>query len=542
MAGNPFYRVFAPAALLLMAPSCGSSPGSPPPAPEVSTAAVPSATPASPADERAGPSHHDGATNLGETDVDCGGSIADANGPAPRCATGKRCLGAADCRDGVCEPSSGTCAPPTSHDGVKNGDESDVDCGGSMTGAPRCPAGKGCAVGDDCVAQGCNDLGRCAAGRSCVRKYGGRTCGPGEDDAQHEDCCTRIASPAGPNGPFAVDKYLVTAGRMRAFLDAVDGKVRDYVSANKPAWWKDEWTIYLPNAWDTTGLPPGEHVNVWSAYAQVGGGIMVDEPGDQGCWIGDGYGHPTFYVPRQPHTKNGRTVGGAEQIYGDTYDRWLSQDQLDVRAMNCASTLMFAAFCAYDGGELMSVAEYDYIYDVDGTGTVSTYPWGERGPGIAEAGGYADVGGIWTLIGPATSPAYASPQPCPACQDDLVSWSYNYESPATPATPIAARDQANLVPPPGRFPKGASRSLDGTARGRVEDIAGLLIETTRTLEGSSSIVMTFGNEDPSDDRTVQMDMATWRGGSWEGHAISRTWNGFRVATKYGKMGARCVYR
>jgi hypothetical protein len=57
-------------------------------------------------------------------------------------------------------PSEGTAPPgPVAHepeqscgDGVKNRDETDVDCGGSCTG---CAAGKACVTADDCAAQYC---------------------------------------------------------------------------------------------------------------------------------------------------------------------------------------------------------------------------------------------------------------------------------------------------------------------------------------------------------------------------------------------------
>jgi hypothetical protein len=57
-----------------------------------------------------------------------------------------------DCRNGRCQP-------PTCADGVRNGSESDVDCGGTC---PRCPDGKSCAGRADCLSARC-DAGRCQA-------------------------------------------------------------------------------------------------------------------------------------------------------------------------------------------------------------------------------------------------------------------------------------------------------------------------------------------------------------------------------------------
>jgi hypothetical protein len=50
-------------------------------------------------------------------------------------------------------------SPPraTCNDGIKNGDESDVDCGGRC---PRCATGKSCTSRNDCVSASC-PLGTC---------------------------------------------------------------------------------------------------------------------------------------------------------------------------------------------------------------------------------------------------------------------------------------------------------------------------------------------------------------------------------------------
>ncbi len=83
----------------------------------------------------------DMALNGNESDVDCGGSCS-------KCINGKKCNGAADCVSGSCAV---TCQPSCS-DGVMNQDESDVDCGGSCG---PCNVGQGCATANDCVSGAC---------------------------------------------------------------------------------------------------------------------------------------------------------------------------------------------------------------------------------------------------------------------------------------------------------------------------------------------------------------------------------------------------
>lgn len=97
----------------------------------------------------------DGAQNQDETDVDCGGATCDG------CGVGARCAAPGDCRSGLCG-SDGRCeaAPGTCADGVENQDETDVDCGG--TTCDPCGIGQRCSGGSDCTTGNC-DSGTCAA-------------------------------------------------------------------------------------------------------------------------------------------------------------------------------------------------------------------------------------------------------------------------------------------------------------------------------------------------------------------------------------------
>ncbi|MFO0664499.1 MAG: hypothetical protein U0174_11140 [Polyangiaceae bacterium] len=477
----------------------------------------------------------DGVKNGDETDVDCGGSVS------PKCADGKKCSVGTDCTSLVC--TGNVCQVPTYTDGVKNGTETDVDCGGSGSPAQGCATAQSCVVQTDCKSQGCNDLGKCAEGRSCIALHGGRTCGAGEfgaPGAQHEDCCTTVGMPNAPGGPIRMGKYLVTAGRMRAFLESINGKVRDYVTNNPPADWNPAWTQYLPNSWDgrelvggTYQVPAGEHPNIYSTYAQVGGAVMEDLPVDQGCFIGGSYGHPTFLVPDGVHMKDGRSTNGAAQIYGETYPRWMTQANLDQRPLNCTPYTLFAAFCAWDGGRVATEAQLNYAYDDDGTGAVSNYPWGAT----PQAGGYFTVNGAWTKIGPATTGF--SNVPCPTCDDTRINWRFNYQQIVPPAGQ-GGRDQSYFISAPGRFPLGASRVFNNDPKQRIQDISGLGIAITSTLLTTTTHTLTFGNADPSDDRTVTMQNVRWVGGSWEGHPVRGTYT-YGALVKYGKAMARCVY-
>jgi hypothetical protein len=91
------------------------------------------------------PSCSDGDRNGDETDIDCGGSCGG-------CGTGLECNTASDCTSGVC--ASGTCSGPTCTDGAQNGDETAIDCGGSCPA--DCAINDGCGGDDDCQSGHCS--------------------------------------------------------------------------------------------------------------------------------------------------------------------------------------------------------------------------------------------------------------------------------------------------------------------------------------------------------------------------------------------------
>jgi hypothetical protein len=87
----------------------------------------------------------DGIKDGTETDIDCGG------GQCRACNNRQHCSVGSDCTSGTC--SVGTCVDPTCTDGKQDGSESDVDCGGPKC-AP-CVGGQGCFTGTDCASGVC---------------------------------------------------------------------------------------------------------------------------------------------------------------------------------------------------------------------------------------------------------------------------------------------------------------------------------------------------------------------------------------------------
>ncbi|NOU29952.1 MAG: hypothetical protein HOO96_18765 [Polyangiaceae bacterium] len=325
-----------------------------------------------------------------ETGVDCGGPSA------PPCAVGIGCLVGTDCDSLVCGAGK-TCSAPTGSDGQKNGDESGVDCGGTTTGAPRCAAGVSCKVHADCASNGCSYTKKCATSPSCTEHFGGDTCGAGE--AATENCCSTISITRPGNITTKLGKFNVTAGRMRTFIERVNGNVRGVVTGN-PKWpaGLNPYITYLPT-------------NMTEALAQLG-----PDPQD---WE---WPQPADNLPRNPWAARGcqNDNGGARTFYqaGGTDTNRYPKDILDQKTLNCVTKIMLQAFCIWDGGNLPMGAEYQWAWRGAGN---NRWPWG------------------------------AAPEPPTADfgPSDYVTHRYNYSYPA-----LVGNDASTYVPAPGRKPLG----------------------------------------------------------------------------------------
>lgn len=382
-----------------------------------------------------------------ESDVDCG-SGAPTN--APKCAEGKDCAGLADCESGVCSPNK-TCARATVDDGVKNGTETDIDCGGEgapaceegracleardcdsrfCTGdvceprkpgrkdgdetdidcggtvAPKCDWERSCVVDADCTSNACSSAKRCLTGPSCRVTDGGQTCGPNGD----ADCCRSLpvtSYPQQDGKTVYLDKYEITAGRMRAFVDAVTEAegvpdIKSYIAARRPARWNLAWEAILPSNTGlgdqpgvtftvTTPTPsemaplsgylyPGQDVNrkVRTQSWDVASGTYTIYPG-----IAQTFGEPHFLPEHEgnaaTHALNcsneegsygfgtywqpTSTLKAISSNAGSVSGKAFPQATMDRQALNCTTLAMFAAFCAWDGGELVAEEVMQHVLD-----------------------------------------------------------------------------------------------------------------------------------------------------------------------------------
>jgi FG-GAP-like repeat len=87
-----------------------------------------------------------------ETDIDCGGMTCGT------CEIGQSCLADSDCEESTCE--RGTCTPLPCVNGVRDMAETDTDCGGGT--CRKCAGGNRCQTATDCVNGMCvMPAGRC---------------------------------------------------------------------------------------------------------------------------------------------------------------------------------------------------------------------------------------------------------------------------------------------------------------------------------------------------------------------------------------------
>ncbi len=138
-----------------------------------------------------------------ESDVDCGGSCTS------RCANGKACISNPDCRSVYCV--SSVCRAGNCTDSYLNQDESDVDCGGSCS--RKCEIGSKCKKGTDCETALCAESlcvaeGPCSntrldegetdvdCGGLCVAVKN-KKCALNQKCLENSDCKAGVCGPAG---------------------------------------------------------------------------------------------------------------------------------------------------------------------------------------------------------------------------------------------------------------------------------------------------------------------------------------------------------
>ena len=311
------------------------------------------------------------------------------------------CVGQA-CVGGVCV---GVCVP-----GARR-------CSGN--GVQTCDASGqwGATVGCLSTAPSCAG-GVCGQPPSCVGGATGQAdCGP----TSSESCCTSLPVPGGTVqldsthaatvSDYKLDKYEITVGRFRKFVDAVVAG----------------WT-------PTAGSGKHRHLNSGNGLSNGSGGY---EPGWDVAW---------------------NTNLATTKVTWDTnlscdlpYLSWTSAPGAnEERPTNCATWFETAAFCIWDGGFLPSEAEWQYA--AAGGSENRAYPWGSTVPGANTS--LAVYGCYWGGTGTCTGVANIAPVGSVAAgngkwgQSDMAGnvyeWTLDWY--ASPHAFAVSANYANLAP------------------------------------------------------------------------------------------------
>ena len=154
---------------------------------------------------------------------------------------------------------------------------------------------------------------------------------------------------------FRLDKYEVTVGRFRKFLDA----------------WLAGWR-------PTAGSGKHTHLNNGNGLASSAGGF---EPGWDAAWasyVGASNGAVSNVFPDGPAPA---TLGAwtTNLKCNATYQTWTSTTGAnEKKPQNCLNWFDLHAFCIWDGGFMTTDAEWEYA--AAGGSEERTYPWGASEP------------------------------------------------------------------------------------------------------------------------------------------------------------------
>src|SRR5207248_2392782 len=94
-----------------------------------------------------------------ETDTDCGG------GTCLPCSINLRCSLNSDCTSNACGASSLTCVSNQCIDQRKDGNETDIDCGGGA--CTSCSGGRRCLLSSDCASAACDAVSLTCVSNQC---------------------------------------------------------------------------------------------------------------------------------------------------------------------------------------------------------------------------------------------------------------------------------------------------------------------------------------------------------------------------------------
>lgn len=322
-----------------------------------------------------------------ETDVDCGGPTCKS------CVDGKLCLVGNDCSSGSCV--AGTCAAPSCMDGVQNQGETDIDCGGAKCG--KCADGKKCAAPVDCTGGACT--GATCTDASCSNGVkdnaetdvdcGGPLCGKcdtGKTCAAPGDCATNMCT-----GTTCTTATSCVAGGAGKNTCGPGGNEDCCATLTVPGGTigagKSAWTVspYRLDKYEITvgrmrAFLASKGYNVRGNPPAAGAGAHAKIPNS---------GWRSIWNDRLPASqantllRAGVTGGSSGCFGGPDATTWTNGASAnDPKAANCFDWYTLFAFCAWDGGYLPTEREWQFA--AQGGAENRTFAFGSP-PGFPKA-------------------------------------------------------------------------------------------------------------------------------------------------------------
>jgi hypothetical protein len=268
--------------------------------------------------------------------------------------------------------------------------------------------------------------------------------------------------------------------------------------------------------------------------------------GSRGCYNGAGdYAANTYWQDKDHLSDFGIPEKG------------LARAITDEKSMNCAMPIMFTAFCAWDGGELATLADYADIWP-----TAQTFPWGNTNlctqpGGLGSPGNYQPCDAYNWCNGPYENGGFK-------CQN--LGLAINGEPGVFYEFPVGtdrSLDNESLIAAPGRFPQDETAALSG-GEGWM-DIFANLAEYTGDLTppgvgvDQPANLQTFcdmsadpvpgkptctrvGREGQTGTLYTGIPQVGVVGSTWEGHQYGHGAPSSTIPAtfSYGKFGGRCV--
>ena len=273
------------------------------------------------------------------------------------------------------------------------------------------------ADGLPCAGAGTCTAGTCVAPTSCSAGGNGLTnCGPSDSD----NCCTSqdvaggmydrtyANNGSGPTGEadlvsvtgFRLDKYEVTVGRFRQFVNAVippDGGAGwvpppgsgKHIHLNGGQGLVNAGAVPPDGGAGDGGAGDGgaseggaTDAGAGEAAAGDGGDSGIGDGGAGDCGAAEA-GPPVIYETGWVTSDNvGIVPTDANLACGGQFDTWTNAPSgNETHPVNCVNWWEAYAFCIWDGGFLPSEAEWEYA--AAGGNLQREYPWGSVAPGNA---------------------------------------------------------------------------------------------------------------------------------------------------------------